>query len=62
MFPLPELEGFPFSTLFFLLKALIGESAEAFFQFSNVIYISSLVLLTLVGDFYGLSFCYTNKY
>ncbi len=46
----------PFSTLFFLLKALLGESIVAFFLFSNVFCISSLVLLTLANVFYGLSF------
>jgi succinate dehydrogenase hydrophobic anchor subunit len=30
--------------------------------FSNVVYISSLVLLTLVGGFYGFSFWCTNRY
>jgi hypothetical protein len=42
--------------LLFLLKALLGESTTTFFMFSSVIYISSLVLLTLAGGFYGLSF------
>jgi len=31
-------------------------------MFSNVVFISSLVLLTLVGGFYGFSFWCTNKY
>lgn len=44
------------STLFFFLKALFGESMIAFFLFSNVVYISSLVLLILVGGFNGFSF------
>jgi hypothetical protein len=42
--------------MFFLLKTLIGKSAATFFLFYNVFYISSLVLLTLVGGFYGISF------
>jgi hypothetical protein len=47
----------PFSsTLFFLLKTLLRESATSFFLFSSVVYISSLVLLTLVGGFCGFSF------
>ncbi len=41
----------PPSNLFFFLKALLGESVIAFFLFSSVVYISSLVLLTLVGGF-----------
>jgi hypothetical protein len=51
-----KLEAPPSSTLLFLLKALLGESTTAFFMFSSAIYISSLVLLTLAGGFYGLSF------
>jgi len=51
-----ELEA-PFSSiLFFLSKALIGKSIVAFFLLSNVVYISSLVLLTLAGGLRGLSF------
>jgi len=46
----------PSSTLFFLLRALLGESVAAFFLFFNVVCISSLVLLTLVDGFYGFSF------
>jgi hypothetical protein len=42
--------------LFFLFKALLGEFVIAFFLFSIVIYISSLVLFTLVGVFCGFSF------
>jgi hypothetical protein len=49
-------EAPPSSTLLFFLKALLGEFVVAFFLFSNIVYISSLVLLTLVGGFYGLSF------
>ncbi len=52
----PELENFISSTLFFLFKALLGEFVIAFFLFSIVIYISSLVLFTLVGVFCGFSF------
>jgi hypothetical protein len=46
----------PFSTLFFHLRALLREFVAAFFLFFSVVYISSLVLLTLAGGFYGLSF------
>ncbi len=49
-------EAPPSSTLFFLLRALLGESIVTLFRFYSVIYISSLVLLTLVGGFFGLSF------
>jgi hypothetical protein len=51
-----KLEAPPSSTLFFLLRALLGKFNVAFFLFSNVVYISSLVLLTLVDGFYGFSF------
>jgi hypothetical protein len=51
-----ELQAPPSSTLLFLLRALLGESIVAFFLFSNVVYISSLILLTLVGGFCGFSF------
>jgi hypothetical protein len=51
-----ELEDPPSSTLYFLLRRLLGESIVTFFQFSNVVCISSLVLLTLVGGFYKFSF------
>jgi hypothetical protein len=50
-----ELEVLLSSTLFFFLKAL-REFATTFFMFSNVVYISSLVLLTLAGGFHELSF------
>ncbi len=53
---IPKLEASPSSTLFFLLRALCGESVATFFLFSNVVYISSLNFLTLVGGFYGLCF------
>ncbi len=52
----PKLEAPPSSTFFFLLKALLEESAIVFFLFSSVVYISSLVFLTLAGGFFGLSF------
>ncbi len=51
-----ELEALPYSTLFFLLKALLGKSVAAFFLFYSVIFISSLFLLTLASGFCGLSF------
>ncbi len=57
-----EHEAPPSSTLFFLLKALLGESVTTFFLFSNVVYISSLILFTLASGLYGLSFGCTNKY
>jgi len=49
-------KSIPFSILFFLLKALLGESVVTFFLFSNVVYISSLVFKTLADGFYGFSF------
>ncbi len=52
----------PSSTMFFLLRTLIEKFATSFFLFSNVICISSLVLLTLAGGFCAFSFWYTNKY
>ncbi len=52
----------PSSTLFFLLKALLGKSVIFFFLFSNDVYISSLVLLTMVGSLCGFSFWCTNRY
>jgi hypothetical protein len=58
----PEPEAPPSSILFFLLKALLGESTMAFFLFSNVVYISFLVFKTLVSGFCGLSFWCTNIY
>ncbi len=45
-----------YSTLFFLLRALLQESTVTFFLFSRVVYISSLILLTLVAGFCGFSF------
>ncbi len=41
----------PSSTLFFFLRALFGKYVAAFFILSNVVYISSLVLLTLAQWF-----------
>ncbi len=52
----PKPKASPSSTLFFLLKALLGKFVATFFIFSNLVYISSLVLKTLVGGFYGFSF------
>jgi hypothetical protein len=46
----------PPSTMFFLLRALLGKFATTLFLFFNVDYISSLVLLTLADGFFGLSF------
>jgi len=46
----------PSLTLFFFLRTLIEESTITFFLFSSVGCISSLVLLTLAGGFYGFSF------
>ncbi len=57
-----ELEAPSSLTLLFFLKALIGESVVAFFIFSNVVCISSLVLLTLASGLRGLSFWCINKY
>jgi hypothetical protein len=48
--------------LFFLLRALLGDSTAPFFIFSNVIFISSLIHFTLVSSFYGFSFWGTNRY
>jgi hypothetical protein len=57
-----ELEVPLSSTLFFLLKTLLGKSTIVFFLFFNVVYTSFLVLLTLVGGLCGLSFWCTNIY
>ncbi len=51
-----EHEAPPSSTLFFLVKALLRESTVIFFLFFSVVCISSLILLTLVSGFKGLSF------
>ncbi len=53
----PHLEVPPYSTLLFLFRAFLGNFVATFLLFSNVVYISSLVLLTLVCGFYGLFFC-----
>jgi hypothetical protein len=42
--------------LFFLLGALLGNYIKTFFLLSIVVYISSLILFTLVNGFYGISF------
>ncbi len=52
----PKPEAPPSSTQFFLLKSLIGKSTTTLFWLYNVVYISSLVILTLVDGFCGLSF------
>jgi len=52
----PKPKAPPSSTLFFFLRTLIGKSDVAFFLISNVVYMSSLVLLTLVGGFCAFSF------
>jgi len=57
-----KLEVPPLSILFFFLTTLLGEFAATFFLISSVVYISSLVLLTLVGGFCEFSFWCTNKY
>ncbi len=46
----------PPSTLLFLLITFLGESTTTSFLFSNVVYISTLVLLTLVDGLFGFSF------
>ncbi len=43
-FFIPKLEGPPFSTIFFLVRALLGKFATTFFLFINVIFISSLII------------------
>ncbi len=53
---IPEPKSPPSSTLFFLLRVLLEEFVATFFLFSSVVYISSLVLLTLADGFHGLSF------
>ncbi len=57
----PKLEAPPSSTLFFLLRTLPQRIAIAFFLFSSVVCISSLVLLTLASGFFGSSFWCTNR-
>ncbi len=51
-----ESKALPSSTFLFLLRALICEFVVTFFLFSSVVYIFSLVFLTLVDGFYGFSF------
>ncbi len=51
-----ELEAPTSLTMFFLLTTLLGEFAATFFLFSSVVYISSIVLLTLVDGFYEFSY------
>jgi hypothetical protein len=53
---IPKPKAPPSSALFFLLRALLGDFVVAFFLFSSVVYISSLVFFTLAGGFYGFSF------
>jgi hypothetical protein len=48
--------------LFFLLRTLLGDFAATFLLFSNVTYISFLIILTLACGFCGFSFWWTNKY
>jgi len=57
-----DLEAAPSLTLFFLLKALLGDFVTIFLLFFNATYISSQVLLTLVCGLCGLSFWWTNIY
>ncbi len=52
----PKPEAPPSSTLFFLLRTLLGKSAITLFLFLSVVSISSLVILILVGGFCGFSF------
>jgi hypothetical protein len=52
----------PPSTLFFLFRAPFGIFVAVFRLFSDVAYISFLVLLTLVCGFYGLFFCGNKIY
>jgi hypothetical protein len=43
----PEPKALPSSTLFFLLRTLLGESATTFFLFFSALYVSSLVFFNL---------------
>ncbi len=54
---IPKDDALPSSTLFFLLKTLLGDFVATFFLFSNATCISFLVLLTLACGFNGFSFC-----
>ncbi len=53
---IPELKAPLSSTLFFLLKTLIGKPIAILFLIFSVVCISSLVLSTLADGFCGLSF------
>ncbi len=53
---IPEPKAPPSSTLLFFLKTLLGKFVIAFFLFSTFVYISFLVIFTLVDGFYGFSF------
>ncbi len=61
-FLIVDLEAPPSSTFFFLLRAFFEHSVTTLFLFSNVLCISSLVILTLAYGFCGFSFWWTNKY
>jgi len=56
-----ELEAPPSSTLFFLLRTLIGESMATFFLFFSIIYISSLVFFNLDQWFLWIVFLMHNQ-
>lgn len=51
----------PSSTLAFLFRALLGNFGTTFLMFSNATCISSLVFLTLVCGFYGLSYLWKQQ-
>jgi len=53
--------GPPSSTLFFFLRAFLGDYVVVFLLFSNDAYISFLVFLTLACGFYGFAFWWTNR-
>ncbi len=62
---IPKLEAPPSSTLFFLLRVIFGEFIATFFLFSNVVFIFSLVFLTLANGFYDSPFdaqTYTERF
>jgi hypothetical protein len=52
-----DLEAPPPSMMFLLFKTFFKDYIATFLMFSNVVYISSLVFLTLVYGLYGLLFC-----
>ncbi len=58
----PKLEAPPSLALFFFLRTLFGYSVVAFFLFSNVVCMFSLILFTLADGFYRFSFWWTNRY